>query len=40
MIRKANCIMRTFQGVDSVPMIRLYRSFCLVIWFGTLELVL
>ena len=29
MIWKANCIMRTFQGVDAVPMTRLYRSFCL-----------
>ena len=40
MIQKANCIMRTFQGVDPVAMTRLYRSFCIVIWFGTLELVL
>ena len=40
MIRKANCIMRTFQGVDAVVMTCLFRSFCLVIWFVSLELTL
>ena len=43
MILKANCIMRTFQGVDQIAMTHLYHSLIflsLVIWFGTLELVL
>ena len=38
MMRKANCIMRTFQGVDPVLMTHLFRSFFsryMVQHFGT-----
>ena len=36
MIRKANCIMRTFQGVDPVVMTCLFHSFCLSLYGSTL----
>ena len=36
MIWKANCIMCTFQGVDSVAMTHLYRSFCLSLYGSAL----
>ena len=36
MIRKANCIMRTFQGVDSIAMTHLYHSFCLSLYGSAL----
>ena len=36
MIWKANCIMRTFQGVDSIAMTHLYRSFCLPLYGSAL----
>ena len=36
MIRKANCIMRTFQCVDSSAMTHLYRSFCILLYGSAL----
>ena len=36
MIRKANCIMHTFQGVDPVVMTRLFHSFCFSLYGSAL----